>query len=94
MTITVQIPTDLEMKIHEKVSRGDTKAVRQLLLDALVLSVMEKWVNKNTPSKLSNDEFEVLADQLADEFTDYVGANLPPLSDYAVSREGIYNAFP
>ncbi len=42
------------------------------------------------PSKLSNVEFEVLADKLADEFMAYVGPNCPPLSDYAVSREGIY----
>ena len=62
MTITVQIPTDIEMKIHEKVSRGDTKAFRQLLMDALELSVVEKWENKNTPSRLSNEEFEVLSD--------------------------------
>jgi len=93
MKITVQIPHDIELKINEKVSRGDSKAVRQLLLDALVLSVVEKWINKNTASKLSNEEFEVLADQLADEFMDYVGPNFPPLSDYAVSREGIYEDY-
>jgi len=44
-------------------------------------------------SKLSNEEFEVLADQLADEFMDYVGQKRPPLSDYAVSREGIYEDY-
>ncbi|MCI0495486.1 hypothetical protein L0Z72_10810 [candidate division KSB1 bacterium] len=90
MTITVQIPHDIELKIHEKVSRGDTKAVRKLLLDALVFSVVEKSIIRSTPPKLSNEEYEVLADQLADEFMDYVGANFPHLSDYAVSREGIY----
>jgi antitoxin ParD1/3/4 len=40
--------------------------------------------------KLNADEFEKLADELAD----YVEKNLPPdakpLSDYAMSREGIY----
>ena len=39
---------------------------------------------------LSDDKFETLADQLADDFMDYVGPDCPPLSNYAVSREGLY----
>ena len=39
---------------------------------------------------LSDDKFEALADQLADDFMDYVGPDYRPLSDYAVSREGLY----
>lgn len=55
MTITVQIPHDLEMKIHEKVSRGNTNAVRHLLLDALIPKIFETLINKNATSKLSNE---------------------------------------
>ena len=39
---------------------------------------------------LSDDRFEALADQLADVFMDYVDLDCPPLSDYAVSRKGLY----
>ncbi len=39
---------------------------------------------------LADDKFEVLADQLADDFMDYFGLAPRPLSDYAVSREGLY----
>lgn len=39
---------------------------------------------------LSDEEFEALADQLADEFMACVGPDCPPLSDCAVSREGLY----
>ena len=39
---------------------------------------------------LSDDKFEALADQLADVFMDYVDPDCPPLSDYAVSRKGLY----
>lgn len=39
---------------------------------------------------LSDDKFEALADQLADVFMDYVDPDCRPLSDYAVSREGLY----
>ena len=39
---------------------------------------------------LSDDKFEALADQLADDFMDCVDPDCPPLSDYEVSREGLY----
>ena len=39
---------------------------------------------------LSDDKFEALAGQLADDFMDYISPDCPPLSDYAVSREGLY----
>lgn len=93
MTITVQIPRELEAKIHEKVARGDMNSIRHLLLDALMPEIAEAWINKNLQSKLSNDEFESLADQAVDKFMSYVGPNFPPLSDYAVSREGIYEDY-
>ena len=89
MTITVQISPDIEMQIRKKASHGDIDTARHLLLEALCPTV-EALINNNTPKKLSDDEFEVLADQLADEFMAYVGPNCPPLSDYAVSREGLY----
>ncbi|WP_072160599.1 MULTISPECIES: hypothetical protein [Planktothricoides] len=49
---------------------------------------------------LSNDfvqedeDFEAIADGLADEFQRYVGTSTPQLSDYAVSRAGIYQEHP
>lgn len=39
---------------------------------------------------LSDDKFEALADQLADDFMDCVDPDCPPLSDHAVSRKGLY----
>lgn len=89
MTITVQIPSDIERQIREKVSCGDTDTVRHLLLEVLD-PIVEALMNNNIPSKLSDDEFEALLDKLADEFMTYVGPDCPPLSDYAVSREGLY----
>ncbi len=41
-------------------------------------------------SEISDREFEALADRLTDEFSSSVGTNVPLLSDYAVSRTGIY----
>ena len=31
-----------------------------------------------------------MLDRLAEKFMEYVGPDVPPLSDYALSREGIY----
>lgn len=39
---------------------------------------------------LSLEELESLADQMADEFMEYVDPDCPPLSDYALSRQGLY----
>ena len=44
--------------------------------------------------KLNNEEFELIADKLADEFALCVESNLPVLSDYAVTRESIYEDHP
>ena len=41
-----------------------------------------------------DEEFEAIADCLADEFQKYVGSITPPLSDYAVSRTAIYQEHP
>ncbi|MCL1473234.1 hypothetical protein [Argonema antarcticum] len=41
-----------------------------------------------------NPTFEDIADRLAEEFAKSVGTNLPLLSDYAVSRAGIYEEHP
>ena len=89
MTITLEIPHDIAMQIREHAARGNADAIRRLLIEALG-PIVEALIRRQTPSPLSNDAFEILADQLADEFMAYVGPECPPLSDYAVSREGLY----
>ncbi|MEA5418125.1 hypothetical protein VB712_02745 [Spirulina sp. CCNP1310] len=41
-----------------------------------------------------DEEFEATADCLADEFQRYIGNTIPCLSDYSVSRAGIYEEHP
>jgi antitoxin ParD1/3/4 len=89
MTITLELPHDIEMQIRENAARGNVDAVRRLLIEALGPTV-EALIRSHTSSKLADEEFEVLADQLADEVMEYVGPDCPPLSDHAVSREGLY----
>lgn len=89
VTITVHIPDKIEMQIREHVSLHRIDIVRNLLWEA-VRPTIEMLINYATPSNLSDNEFEDIADQLADEFTAYFNPAIAPLSDYAVSREGIY----
>jgi hypothetical protein len=48
----------------------------------------------DSDAEISDSEFEILLDELADELIKKVGVNVPMLSDFAVSREGIYGEHP
>lgn len=45
-------------------------------------------------SQLSTEEFKVVLDRLAAKAMEFDGPNAPPLSDYAMSRESIYEDHP
>ena len=45
-------------------------------------------------SQLSVDERMALLEQVADLFMEFVGPDFQPLSDYAMSRESIYEGHP
>ncbi|MFB2939155.1 hypothetical protein ACE1B6_28220 [Aerosakkonemataceae cyanobacterium BLCC-F154] len=44
--------------------------------------------------EITEAEFETMVDRLTDEFAKSLGENASLLSDYAVSREGIYEEYP
>jgi antitoxin ParD1/3/4 len=46
------------------------------------------------PNQTNDDEFDLLADRLADEFASCFDSNVPMLSDDALSRESIYGEHP
>lgn len=48
----------------------------------------------DSEAEISDREFEILLDELADEFIKNMGVNVPMLSDLAVSRAGIYEDHP
>ena len=56
--------------------------------ERLTLQQMEDDVTRE------DEEFEALADHVADEFKRYTGDIVPVLSDDAVSRAGIYEEHP
>ena len=48
----------------------------------------------DSDAELTDREFEILLDELADDFIKSLGSNVPVLSDFAISREGIYEEHP
>lgn len=73
-------------RLHEVLNFVEFLAWQENRTDSLNISNVEIEVN--------NQDFETLADQLADEVIECVGENVPLLSDYAVSRAGIYEEHP
>jgi len=92
MQITLELSPDIEVRLRQSVAHGDADAVRRLLVEVLTPTV--EALLQETPAELTNAEFEAMADQLADELTASLGPNVPSLSDYAVSRAGIYEDHP
>ena len=92
MQITLELSTDIEGRLRESVARGDAEAVRRLLMEVLTPTV--EALLQEPPTELTDAEFEAVADHLADELTASLGPNVPSLSDYAVSRAGIYEDHP
>jgi antitoxin ParD1/3/4 len=80
-SLTIELPEAVYQSLSEEAEQKGKKA------EDVVVEMVELLM---TDRKLGDDEFERLADELAD----YVEKNLPPdakpLSDYAMSREGIY----
>jgi len=92
MQITVELSSDVEVRLRESVAHGDVDAVRRLLVEVLTPTV--EALLQEVPTELTDTEFEAVADQLANELTASLGPNVPSLSDYAVSRAGIYEDHP
>lgn len=92
MQLTLELSSDIEVRLRESVAHRDADAVRHLLVEVLTPTV--EALLRETPAELTDAEFVAVADQLADELTAGLGPHIPSLSDYAVSRAGIYKDHP
>lgn len=94
-TITFELSPELEAKLRDTIARNDAESTCQLLAEALVPTVEALLQKPQEP--ISLEEFDRLLDEL-DELNDEIiaehGGDLPVLSDYAMSREGIYEDHP
>lgn len=92
MTITLELPPEVETELWAQVRRRDAQGVQRLLAQALAPTVAA--LLHQTADELSDDEFEALADRLADELEACRPRPAPLLSDFAMSRAGIYQDHP
>ena len=76
---------ELKQSLADMEAGGKTVPMQQI---AEKLGILQSA--KNNTTQLSDDKFEALADELADEFMEYVSPDCPTLSNYAVTREGLY----
>ncbi|MEN6494468.1 MAG: hypothetical protein ABFD16_09255 [Thermoguttaceae bacterium] len=92
MALTIEVPLEVEVQIRASAARGDAEAVQRLLLQAATPTIEALLREEAAP--LSDEEFEALADELAAGIAANRGPDAAPLSDYALSREGIYEDHP
>ncbi len=77
MAITLELPPEEERLLRQRA---------EMVGQDVTTYVLHHVGLRPTPPSLSEEEWE----RLAEEAMDLIDPSLPPLSDYAVSREGIY----
>lgn len=78
MAITLELPPEEEQRLRRQAEMAGQDVTDYLLNGA--------GFRTAAPPMLSEEEWE----RLAEEAMDLIDPHLPPLSDYAVSRAGIY----
>ena len=79
--LTIEVPEIVYQSLSEEATQKGKKA------EDVAAELLEMLASER---KLDDDDFERLADLLADEFEKRLPGDFKPLSDYAMSREGIY----
>ena len=88
MTITLDLSPAAEKQIEESIAQHDAQRLQRLLIEAIPVTV-DRLISRRK-QRLSAEEFRKATDQLIQDFSAALGKDSPLLSDYAVSREGIY----
>ena len=92
MTISLELTPQLETQLRQYLALHDAVTVRRLLAEAAT-PIVERLLHE-TVGDLSDADFELLADAVAEEVVTYGPTPTPLLSKEAVSREGIYAEHP
>lgn len=93
MIITVELTPTQTAEVRQYAEAQNTEAVRHLLADALTPRTIQRVLDEQ-PKPLTLEEFNRLSDEIAAITLKANGGKSPMLSDYAVSREGIYEDHP
>ncbi len=72
----------------------DQDAVATFILNHVTPEEAQATVSQELQDHTAEADYEALTEQLADVVATSLASNVPPLSDYAVSRAGIYEDHP
>ena len=89
MVIPLHVPAHLESQFRQSAALGDAETMRRVLSEAIDLNI-EAILHEGQGEELTLDEFERLADELAEGIAEERGSQARPLSEHAVSRESLY----
>jgi hypothetical protein len=93
ITVTLDLPPDVEIELRKSIAQGDSDRVRQLLADALTPTV-EALFRQATGAELDPDEWEQIAERLIGTFAAALPSEVSTLPDDALNRAGIYAEHP
>jgi antitoxin ParD1/3/4 len=88
--INISVPESLKSFLDHQIAEGGYSSASEYLQQLIIQEAQRKSKASLEEFLITQEEFEKTLDELADNFADSVGANVPILSDYAVSRESIY----
>lgn len=83
----ISLPESMKAFVDEQVAKGGYGSVSEYLQELI-------FQDRQRKGQVNDEEFEVVVDRLIEEFAVCIRANLPVLSDYAVTRESIYEDHP
>jgi len=101
LNVTLILSPEAEEKLRESIAQKDAESARRVLAEAIAPTVENLLsdsevveLERKSPAELSYEEFESLVDQMLEETDRMIKPGTPPLSDYALSRESIYEDYP
>ncbi len=92
MMVMLQLTPEMAAKLQQGLTDRNPHTVRQVLHEAVEPTV-EALLTQET-EELSDEEFDRLSEELVAEVSGGLPADWKGLSDYAMSREGIYRDHP
>ncbi|WP_016952948.1 hypothetical protein [Anabaena sp. PCC 7108] len=92
--INISVPESLKNFIDQQIVEGGYNSASEYLQQLIIQEAQRKSKGSFEKLLINQEEFETTLDELADDFAACVGKNAPVFSDYAVSRESIYEDHP
>ena len=91
--INISVPESLKSFIDHEIVEGGYSSASEYLQQLIIQEAQRKSKASLEEFLITQEELEKTLDELADNFAALVGANAPILSDYAVSRESVYEDY-